>query len=412
MRQRVVVTGLGAITAVGLDAESTWASLSAGVSGVAPITLFDSRDFAVKVAAEVKDFDPTAALGRRKARRLDRTQQLANVAGHEAVRHAGLEISDAIADQVGVITGSAIGGLWTYEAQSEVLRQHGLRRLSPFAIPMILIDTAAGLLSIDLGAKGPNFSTVSACASATDAIGQAFRTIQRGDARVMITGGTEATIAPLGIGLFDRLGALCRRNEPPYAVPQPFDKERDGLVMGEGAAMLVFEELEFARKRGARILAEVVGYGVTADASHITAPDPQGSGGAKAMACALADAAISPDQVDYINAHGTATELNDRIETAAIKTVFGEHAYRLAVSSTKSMTGHMMGATGAVEALACVRAISDGIIPPTINYRTPDPDCDLDYVTNVPRHQPVRVAISNSFGFGGHNSTLAFKAFE
>jgi beta-ketoacyl-acyl-carrier-protein synthase II len=412
MRHRVVVTGLGAITAVGLDAESTWANLSAGVSGVAPITLFDCSDFAVKVAAEVKDFDPTATLGRRKARRLDRTQQLANVAGHEAVRHAGLEISDAIADQVGVITGSAIGGLWTYEAQSEVLRQHGLRRLSPFAIPMILIDTAAGLLSIDLGAKGPNFSTVSACASATDAIGQAFRTVQRGDARAVITGGTEATVAPLGIGLFDRLGALCRRNEPPYAVPQPFDKERDGLVMGEGAAILVLEELEFARKRGARILAEIVGYGVTADASHITAPDPQGSGGAKAMACALTDAAISPDQVDYVNAHGTATELNDRIETAAIKTVFGEHAYRLAISSTKSMTGHMMGATGAVEALACVRAISDGIIPPTINYRTPDPDCDLDYVPNVARQQPVRVAISNSFGFGGHNSTLAFKAFE
>jgi 3-oxoacyl-[acyl-carrier-protein] synthase II len=277
---------------------------------------------------------------------------------------------------------------------------------------MILIDIAAGALSIDLGARGPNFSTVSACAAAADAIGQAFRIIQRGDAQVMIAGGSEATIAPLGIGLFDQLGALCRRNETPQAVPQPFDKERDGLVMGEGAAMLVLEESEFARARGAHILAEIVGYSATADSTHITAPDPQGAGGAKAMARALADAGLSPDQVDYINAHGTATELNDQIETAAIKTVFGEHAYRLAVSSTKSMTGHMMGATGAVEALVCVRAVSDGVIPPTINYHTPDPACDLDCVPNKARRQPVRLAISNSFGFGGHNNTLAFKSYE
>ncbi len=313
---------------------------------------------------------------------------------------------------MGVITGSAIGGLWTYEEQSATLRQHGPRRLSPFAIPMILIDTAAGVLSIDLGAKGPNFSTVSACAAASDAIGQAFRLIQRGDAWAVLTGGAEATVAPLGIGLFDRMGALSRCDAPPYAVPKPFDQERDGLVMGEGAAMLVLESLEFARARGARILAEVVGYGATADATHITAPDPQGSGGARAMALALADAGLRPEQVDYINAHGTATALNDPTETAAIKTVFGAHAYRLAVSSTKSMTGHMMGATGAVEALVCVRAITDGVIPPTINYHTPDPECDLDYVPNQARRRPVRVALSNAFGFGGHNSTLIFKAFE
>ena len=409
---RVVVTGLGAVTPVGLDAETTWQNLVAGVSGVAPITLFDPRDMAVKVAAEVKGFDPKALLGPREARRRDRFQQFATVAGHEAVRNAGLEITPDIAERVGVITGSAIGGLWTYEEQSATLRQHGPRRLSPFAIPMILIDTAAGVLSIDLGAKGPNFSTVSACAAASDAIGQAFRLIQRGDAWAVLTGGAEATVAPLGIGLFDRMGALSRCDAPPYAVPKPFDQERDGLVMGEGAAMLVLESLEFARARGARILAEVVGYGATADATHITAPDPQGSGGARAMALALADAGLRPEQVDYINAHGTATALNDPTETAAIKTVFGAHAYRLAVSSTKSMTGHMMGATGAVEALVCVRAITDGVIPPTINYHTPDPECDLDYVPNQARRRPVRVALSNAFGFGGHNSTLIFKAFE
>jgi beta-ketoacyl-acyl-carrier-protein synthase II len=412
MTRRVVVTGLGAITPVGLDAETTWANLTAGVSGVAPITLFDTTDYAVKIAAEVKDFDPVERLGRRDARRRDRFQQFAALAGYEAVRHAGLEITDDIADRVGVVTGTSIGGLSTYENQSEVLRHSGPRRLSPFAISMILIDTAAAVLSIDLGAKGPNFGTVSACAAAADAIGQAFRIIQRGEARAMITGGAEATIAPLGIGLFDRLGALCRRNETPRAVPQPFDYDRDGLVMGEGAAMLVLEELEFARARGARILAEIVGYGATADATHITAPDEKGTGGAKAMARALADADLSPDQVDYINAHGTATKLNDRVETTAIKSVFGEHAYRLAISSTKSMTGHMMGATGAVEALVCVRVITTGVIPPTINYRTPDPACDLDYLPNTARLETVRVALSNAFGFGGHNSTLVFKAFE
>jgi beta-ketoacyl-acyl-carrier-protein synthase II len=412
MPYRVVVTGLGAVTALGLNAETTWENLVKGVSGVAPITLFDATDFAVKVAAEVKGFDAEALLGRREARRRDRFQQFATLAGHEAIRRAGLEITPQIADQVGVVVGTAIGGLWTYEEQSQVLRESGPRRLSPFAIPMILIDTTPGVLAIDLGAKGPNFGAVSACASASDAIGLAFRLIQRGDAKAVLTGGAEATVAPLGIGLFDRLGALSRCDAPPYAAPRPFDKERDGLVMGEGAAMLVLEELDLARARGATILAEVAGYAATADATHITAPDPHGTGGAKAMAGALADAGLKPEQVDYINAHGTATELNDRIETAAIKTVFGAHAYRLAVSATKSMTGHMMGATAAVEALVCVRAIIDGVIPPTLNYRTPDPDCDLDYVPNQARRQPVRVALSNAFGFGGHNSTLIFKACE
>jgi len=412
MKHRVVVTGLGAVTPLGLDVPTTWEAMIAGRSGVDYITLFDASDFAVQIAAEVKNFDPSQYLSRREVRRRDRFEHFAAVAAQEAVAHAGLEINDHNADQVGIIIGSAIGGLWTYEAQSHTLWTRGPRHLSPFAIPMIMVNGASGQLAIDLGVRGPNFAVVSACATGSDAIGQAFRILQRGDAQVMLAGGAEATVAPIGIGAFDRLGALSRRNDDPQSAPQPFDKERDGIVMGEGAAVLVLERLEHALERGATPLAELVGYGATADAYHIIAPAERGEGGAQAMRLALRDAGLRPEEVDYINAHGTATPLNDKAETEAIKTVFGEHAYRLAVSSTKSMTGHMMGATAAVEAMACVLALRDGVIPPTINYRTPDPECDLDYVPNQARRADLRVAMSNAFGFGGHNSVLIFKRWE
>lgn len=412
MTHRVVVTGIGAVSPVGLDAESSWRAIVAGQSGVGPITLFDARDFLVQIAAEVKGYDPTLSMEPKEARRRDRFEQMATTAAKEAIAQSGLVITEEESDSIAVIVGSAIGGVTTFENQVRTLVSEGPRRISPFAIPMLMPNGAPGIIAIDYGIRGPNYSPASACASGADAIGQAFELIRRGEVVAAITGGTEATITPVGIGGFDRTGAMSRRNDKPQSTPQPFDRNRDGLVMGEGAATLVLESLEHARARGAVILAEVVGYGATADATHVTAPAEGGIGGAKAMAKALAQARLEPEQVDYINAHGTATLLNDKYETMAIKRVFGEYAYRVPVSSTKSMTGHMMGATGALEAVFCIQAIRDGVIPPTINYETPDPECDLDYVPNEARRRRVDVALSNAFGFGGHNATLVFKRFE
>jgi len=412
MTHRVVVTGIGAVSPVGLDAESSWRAIVAGQSGVGPITLFDARDFLVQIAAEVKGYDPTLSMEPKEARRRDRFEQMATTAAKEAIAQSGLAITEEESDSMAVIVGSAIGGVTTFENQVRTLVSEGPRRISPFAIPMLMPNGAPGIIAIDYGIRGPNYSPASACASGADAIGQAFELIRRGDVVAAITGGTEATITPVGIGGFDRTGAMSRRNDRPQSTPQPFDRNRDGLVMGEGAAILVLESLEHARARGAVILAEVVGYGATADATHVTAPAEGGIGGAKAMAKALAQARLRPEQVDYINAHGTATLLNDKYETMAIKRVFGEYAYKVPVSSTKSMTGHMMGATGALEAVFCIQAIRDGVVPPTINYETPDPECDLDYVPNEARHRHVDVALSNAFGFGGHNATLVFKRFE
>ncbi|MER3544594.1 MAG: beta-ketoacyl-[acyl-carrier-protein] synthase II [Chloroflexota bacterium] len=411
MTQRVVVTGVGVVSPLGLDAESTWRAIVEGQSGVGPITLFDASNFLVQIAAEIKGYDPTRSMEPKEARRRDRYEQIATTAAQEAIAQSGLEITEEESDHIAVIVGSAIGGVTTFENQVRTLIHEGPRRISPFAIPMIMPNGASGLIAIDYGIRGPNYSPTSACASGADAIGQAFELIRRGQVVAAITGGAEATITPIGIGGFDRTGAMSRRNDPPYRTPAPFSGNRDGLVMGEGAAILVLESLEHAQARGAEILAEIVGYGATADATHVTAPAEGGIGQAKAMAKALEQARVCPDQVDYINAHGTATLLNDKFETMAIKHVFGEYAYKIPVSSTKSMTGHMMGATGALEAVFCVQAIRDGVIPPTINYEVPDPDCDLDYVPNEARQKRVDVALSNAFGFGGHNAVLVFRRF-
>lgn len=411
MTHRVVITGVGVVSPLGLDAESTWRAIIEGQSGVGPITLFDASNFLVQIAAEIKGYDPTRSMEPKEARRRDRYEQIATTAAQEAIAQAGLEITEEESDHIAVIVGSAIGGVTTFENQVRTLIHEGPRRISPFAIPMIMPNGASGLIAIDYGIRGPNYSPASACASGADAIGQAFELIRRGQVVAAITGGSEATITPIGIGGFDRTGAMSRRNAPPYRTPAPFSGSRDGLVMGEGAAILVLESLEHAQARGAEILAEIVGYGATADATHVTAPAEGGIGQAKAMAKALDQARVRPDEVDYINAHGTATLLNDKFETMAIKQVFGEHAYQIPVSSTKSMTGHMMGATGALEAVFCVQAIRDGVIPPTINYDTPDPDCDLDYVPNEARQKRVDIALSNAFGFGGHNAVLVFKRF-
>ncbi|ATA59166.1 3-oxoacyl-[acyl-carrier protein] synthase ii [Geobacillus stearothermophilus] len=409
-KRRVVVTGIGAVTPLGNDAETTWKNIIAGQSGIDIVTRVNPDDFPAKVAAEVKDFDPSLFIDRREARKMDRFTQFAVAAALMAVKDANLDINESNAERVGVWIGSGIGGMETFEQQFEIFQQRGYRRVSPFFVPMMIPDMAAGQVSIILGAKGINSCTVTACATGANSIGDAFKVIQRGDADVMITGGTEAPITKMSFAGFCANTALST-NPDPKTASRPFDKKRDGFVMGEGAGIVVLEELEHALRRGAKIYAEIVGYGATADAYHITAPAPGGEGGVRAMRQALHDAGLEPEEIDYINAHGTSTEYNDKYETAAIKEVFGDHAYKLAVSSTKSMTGHLLGATGAVEAIFSVLAIRDGIIPPTINYETPDPECDLDYVPNEARKQDVRVVLSNSFGFGGHNATLIFKKY-
>ncbi|KYD24352.1 MULTISPECIES: beta-ketoacyl-ACP synthase II [Geobacillus] len=410
-KKRVVVTGLGAVTPLGNDVETTWKNIVAGQSGIDIVTRVNPDDFPAKVAAEVKDFDPSLFIDRREARKMDRFTQFAVAAALMAVKDARLEINEQNAERIGVWIGSGIGGMETFEQQFEIFQQRGYRRVSPFFVPMMIPDMAAGQVSILLGTKGINSCTVTACATGANSIGDAFKVIQRGDADVMIAGGTEAPITKMSFAGFCANTALST-NPDPKTASRPFDKHRDGFVMGEGAGIVVLEELEHALRRGAKIYAEIVGYGATADAYHITAPAPGGEGGVRAMRQALQDAGLKPEDIDYINAHGTSTEYNDKYETAAIKEVFGDHAYRLAVSSTKSMTGHLLGATGAVEAIFSVLAIRDGVIPPTINYETPDPECDLDYVPNEARKQEVRAVLSNSFGFGGHNATLIFKNYR
>ena len=410
--RRVVVTGMGTMNPLGKTVDESWTNAVNGISGVGPITLFDAEGLLVQIACEVKEFDPTEFMEKREARRIDRFQQLGIAAADQAIQQAELEIKPEEASRASAIISSAVGGILSIEENMIVFSEKGPRRVTPFVIPMFMSNGAAGLVSIEHGFKGPTFSIASACASGSDAIGQAALMIRAGVVDVAVAGGSDATISRIGISGFDRLNAMSRRNEDHDTTPAPFDKDRDGLVMGEGAAALVLEDLDRARDRGAEILGELVGYSSTSDSYHITAPAEDGAGGAAAMAGALEMAGIAEDEVDYINAHGTATPLNDTSETRAIKAAFGETAYDIPVSSTKSMTGHMMGATGALEAIFCVLAIRDDVIPPTVHYHTPDPDCDLDYVPNEARERKVDVAISNSFGFGGHNAVLAFQAFS
>ena len=409
---RVVITGLGAVTPIGLDAESTWEGIRAGRSGIGPITLFDPAGYDTRIAGQVRDFDPTRWMERKEARRMDRFCQFGVAAAVQALKDAALPVNDETRDEIGVLIGSGIGGIRTLEEQAQVLLERGPSRISPFLIPMLICDIASGMTSIILGLGGPNNCVVTACATGTNALGDAAAIVRRGDALAMLAGGAEAGITPLGIGGFCAMNAMSTRNDEPERASRPFDAERDGFVMGEGAAVLVLEQLDFAQARGARILAEVVGYGMSADAYHMTHPAPGGAGAARSMQRALRSAGLQPEEVDYVNAHGTSTGPNDKNETEALKTVFGEHAYRMPVSSTKSMTGHQLGAAGAVEALLCTLAMRDGIIPPTINYEHPDPDCDLDYVPNEARRAGIRVAMSNSFGFGGHNATLILRKYE
>jgi 3-oxoacyl-[acyl-carrier-protein] synthase II len=413
MKRRVVVTGLGAITPVGNDVATTWRAILEGKSGAAPITRFDPTGFPVRFACEVKGFDPLKVMDRKEAKRADPYTQYAVGASLEAMQHAGLDPLGGIdPDRVGVILGSGIGGLRSFEEQHDVYRERGASKISPFFIPMFIADIAAGIVSMRFGAKGPNYATVSACATSAHAIGDAFRMIQYGDADIIITGGSEATVTPMAIGGFANMKALSERNESPETASRPFDATRDGFVMGEGAGVLILEELEHAKARGTTIFAEVVGYGATGDAHHLTAPAPDGEGAQRAMRRAMKDAGIQPSDVDYINAHGTSTPANDLNETKAIKAVFGEHAARVNVSSTKSMTGHMLGAAGAVEAIFGVMSVRDRKVPPTINYETPDPELDLDYTPNAAVDRDVKVVLSNSFGFGGHNVTLAIRRYQ
>ena len=408
---RVVVTGIGILGPLVLDSAASWEALLAGRSGIDRITLFDTELFDVKIAGEVKGFEPTSYIGQKDARRMDRFAQLAVVSSLEAVQQAKLKITPSNQNSIGVIFGSGIGGLTTLFEQTKVLLKQGPSRISPFLVPMMAPDMAAAQISILLGAKGPNFCTTSACSSGADAIGASYEIIRRGDAQAMITGGSETIITPIGIAGFAALKALSKRNDEPQLASRPFDAERDGFVVGEGSATLLLENLSFAQKRGADILAEMFGYGASGDAFHITQPALDGEGAVRAMRSVLDKAGISPSEVDYINAHGTATPLNDKVETQAIKTVFGSHAYKIPVSSTKSMMGHLIGSAGAVEAAITVMVIQNSIIPPTINLTHPDPDCDLDYVPNIARRAKVTTAISNAFGFGGHNSVLAFRKY-
>ncbi|MCK4449818.1 MAG: beta-ketoacyl-ACP synthase II [Anaerolineae bacterium] len=409
---RVVITGMGTINPLGLDVETTWRKLLAGKSGAGPLTHFDPSAFLTQIACEVKDFKPEDYMSRKDARRLDQYIQFAIASTAQALEQAGLTIDERNADDVGVIIGSGIGGLPTMDKGYHDLFTKGPMRVSPLTGPMMIANMAAGQVAITFGAAGPNFCIVSACATGSNVLGEAAELIRRGDAVAVIAGGSEAPFVPFGMAAFHRTGALSRRNNEPERASRPFDAQRDGFVFGEGAGILILESLEYAQKRGAEPLAEIVGYGATADAYHISAPAEDGRGAAKAMERALKKAGLAPTDVDYINAHGTSTILNDVTETRAIKTVFGDYAYQVPISSTKSMTGHLMGAAGALEAIVCVKTIQEGIIHPTINYEYPDPECDLDYVPNVARPADVRVALSNSFGFGGHNATIVLKAYE
>ncbi len=412
---RVVVTGMGIITGLGNDLASSWEALCQGKSGVAELQGFDIVDvsqFRVHFGAQVKNFDPSLYMDRKEVRRNDPYEHLAVATTKQALAQANLQITPANGDDIGVYIGSGIGGLVTLHDQFKVLYDRGPDRISPFFINMMIIDGAPGIVSIMTGAKGPNWAAVSACATSGNTIGEAWETIRRGDAKAMIAGGAERGITPIALAAFDNMHALSRRNDDPQGASRPFDATRDGFVMGEGAGMLILEDLEFAKARGATILAELVGYATTGDAHHVTDPAPGGEGLVRAMRRALQKADLRPDQIDYINAHGTSTQPNDRTETQAIKTCFGEYAYHVAISSTKSMTGHTLGAAGAVEAVIAVMTILTGIIPPTINLHHPDPDCDLDYVPNVARQQSVTIAMSNSMGFGGHNACLIFKKYE
>jgi 3-oxoacyl-[acyl-carrier-protein] synthase II len=413
MKRRVVVTGMGAITPVGNDVATSWRAVTAGQSGAAPITKFDTSNFPVTFACELKGFDPLQTMDRKEAKRADPYTQYAVAASVEAMADAGLtELGSIDPDRVGVILGSGIGGLKSFEEQHDVYRERGQSKISPFFIPMFIADIAAGIVSMRFGAKGPNYATVSACATSAHSIGDAYRTIQYGDADVMIAGGSEATVTPMAIGGFANMKALSERNDSPETASRPFDATRDGFVMGEGAGIVILEELEHAKARGATIYAEMAGYGATGDAYHLTAPAPDGEGAQRAMRRAMKDAGITAADVDYINAHGTSTPANDLNETKAIKAVFGEHAKGLHVSSTKSMTGHMLGAAGAVEFIFGALCTRDCLVPPTINYSTPDPELDLNYTPNAAAQRDVRVVLSNSFGFGGHNVTLAIRRYR
>ncbi|WP_163529785.1 beta-ketoacyl-ACP synthase II [Halobacillus ihumii] len=410
-KRRVVITGMGAVSPVGNSVDEMWKNIKAGYSGVGEITKVNKEDYPVSVAAELKDFDPSSYIDRKEVRRMDPFVQYAMVASHMAVEDAGLEINEDNATRTGVWIGSGIGGMNTYESQFETFQKKGYRRVSPFFIPMMIPDMAAGQVSIALGAKGINSCTVTACASGANSIGDAFKVIQRGDADIMISGGTEAPMNKMSFAGFASARALSL-NEDPNTASRPFDQNRDGFVMGEGAGILVLETLESAKKRGAKIYGELTGYGATGDAHHITAPAPEGEGATRAMNQALNDANISPEAVDYVNAHGTSTDLNDKFETIAAKSVFKDHAYNLSMSSTKSMTGHLLGAAGAVESIISLLAINEGIMPPTINYETPDPECDLDYVPNEAREKVLDIVMSNSLGFGGHNASLIFQKYN
>jgi len=407
-KPRVVITGMGLITPLGYNVPDTWAAILAGKSGIGPFTIIEKGEHTSGGVCEIKNFDAEEHMDKRLARRRDRYQQLATIAANEAMAQAQLPITDANRERIGVILGTGVGGIRTLVDQEHVVLEKGLRRVSPFAITMIMPNGASGMLAIDYGIQGPTTTITTACAAGNDAIGHAFRAIQSGEVDAVLTGGSESIITHVAVAGFERAGATSADGE---CSPRPFDKNRDGLVVGEGAGMLVLESLDHAQARGAAILGEIVGYGQSTDAYHITAPSEGGAGAARAIRKALADAGLDPTEVDYISAHGTATQLNDASETAAIKSVFGPHAYKLAVSSTKSMTGHIMGATGAIETIFCALAMRDQIAPPTINYETPDPDCDLDYVPNRPRPQRIRVCLNHAFGFGGHNAVLAIREF-
>ncbi len=411
MTIRVGITGVGMVTPLGNDVETTWRNALAGQSGAGPITLFDASQHEVRIAAEVKGFDASTVMDRREARRNDRFTHFAMAAAQQAVADAGLDIAP-IRDDVGVLISSGSGALSVLQDQFKVLFDRGPDRISPFFIPMMPADMAAGTVSRLLDARGPNFATVSACATGANSIGESVEMIKRGDAKAMIAGGTEAAVVSISIAAFASMTALSKRNDDPTHASRPFDAKRDGFLMGEGAGVVVLEDIEMARARGAHIYAEVAGYATTSDAYHVTAPAPGGAGLARCIQKALKKAGIAPEQVEYVNAHGTSTPPNDREETMALKTVFGDHAYKLAVSSTKSMTGHMVGAAGGVEAIFTALALRDGMLPPTINYEFPDPDCDLDYVPNVARTAPIQIAISNSMGFGGHNAVLVLRRVE
>ncbi len=409
---RIVITGMGTVNPLGLNVQDTWKNVTSGVSGVGPITLFDIGNLQVSIACEVKGFNPEDYMDSKEARRRDRFEQLATAAADQAIKDASLEVTEANAQRIGIVVSSAIGGLKSIA--DAVLTNHleGPRRVSPFLIPMLMANGASGLIAIDHGIKGPCFSVASACASGADGIGMAFMMLKAGMIDVALAGASESTVTSVGVAAFDRVGAMAHHNDDYSMTPAPFDKNRDGLVMGEGAAVLVLEKESHAKARGARIYAELAGYGATADAFHVTAPHENGEGGAAAIKLALASAAANDEDVGYISAHGTGTHLNDLSETKAVKRAFGELAYQIPISSTKSMTGHMMGATGALEVIFCVQAVREGILPPTIHYQTPDPECDLDYIPNKAREKKINLAISNAFGFGGHNAVLAVRKYS